>query len=119
MTRKLIPLALMAVVGSVSAEGFMPWTKVADMADLNDDGMLTMFEVERFKPVAKFPGFQPWMADHFADLDTDNDGMVDSEELASAKERTTTCQAKDGVLRSLIPVAPRIKHCETQAPNAK
>ena len=86
MTRKLIPLALMSFIGSVSAEGFMPWTKVADMADLNDDGMLTMFEVERFKPVAKFPGFQPWMADHFVDLDTNNDGMVDSDELANAKE---------------------------------
>ena len=64
----------------------MPWTKVAEMADLNDDGMLTMFEVERFKPVAKFPGFQPWMADHFIDLDSNNDGMVDSKELAKAKE---------------------------------
>ena len=87
MTRKLIPLALMAVIGGVSAEGFMPWTKVADMADLNDDGMLTMFEVERFKPVAKFPGFQPWMADHFADLDTNNDGMVDSPTSLPKRQR--------------------------------
>lgn len=86
MTRTLIGLAMVGTVGLVSAEGFMPWTKVADMADLNDDGMLTMFEVERFKPVAKFPGFQPWMADHFNDLDTNSDGMVDSEELAKAKE---------------------------------
>ena len=86
MTRILISLALASALSNVSAEGFMPWTKVVSMADLNDDGMLTMFEVERFKPVAKFPGFQPWMADHFVDLDTNGDGMVDNTELAKAKE---------------------------------
>lgn len=86
MKRIFLPLGLLLFVSNTSAEGFMPWTKVAEMADLNDDGMLTMFEVERFKPVAKFPGFQPWMADHFIDLDSNNDGMVDSKELAKAKE---------------------------------
>ncbi|MEM7469618.1 MAG: hypothetical protein AAF387_22435 [Pseudomonadota bacterium] len=86
MTRIFTSLALLGFVTTVSAEGFMPWTKVTEMADLNDDGMITMFEVERFKPVAKFPGFQPWMADHFNDLDANNDGMVDATELAKAKE---------------------------------
>ena len=87
MTRTLTGLVLFGMVAAANAEGgFMPWTKVTDMADLNDDGMLTMFEVERFKPVAKFPGFQPWMADHFHDLDANDDGMVDAKELASAKE---------------------------------
>jgi EF hand len=79
-------LAGLFISGIVQAEGFMPWTKVATMADLNDDGMITMFEVERFKPVSDFPGFQPFMADHFQDLDTNDDGMIDSNELAQAKE---------------------------------
>ena len=79
-------VALPGMISVVSAEGFMPWTKVTEMAHLNDDGMLTMFEVERFKPVAKVPGFQPWMADHFNDLDMNDDGMVDAGELKQAKE---------------------------------
>ena len=86
MTRTITALALFGMVSAVSAEGFMPWTKVTETADLNDDGMITMFEVERFKPVAKFPGFQPWMADHFQDLDANSDGMVDADELMKAKE---------------------------------
>ena len=86
MTRTITALALFGMAAAVSAQGFMPWQKVTNMADLNDDGMITMFEVERFKPVAKFPGFQPWMADHFHDLDVNSDGMVDAEELAKAKE---------------------------------
>ena len=87
MTRVITTFALLGMMSVASADGgFMPWTKVTDMADLNDDGMLTMFEIERFKPVAKFPGFQPWMADHFHDLDTNDDGMVDATELAKAKE---------------------------------
>ncbi len=86
MNRLIITLMAATWISSASAQGFMPWTKVAEMADLNEDGMLTMFEVERFKPVAKFPRFQPWMADHFHDLDSDDDGMVDADELAKAKE---------------------------------
>ena len=86
MKRTIAFLLAAAWIGGVGAEGFMPWTKVTEMADLNDDGALTMFEVERFKPFAKFPGFQPWMADHFHDLDVNDDGMVDADELAKAKE---------------------------------
>lgn len=69
-----------------AAEGFMPWTSAVAKADLNGDGMLTMFEVERFKPVTEFPGFQPFMADHFQDLDANHDGMVDQAELERAKD---------------------------------
>ena len=86
MKNSIFFIVALAFAGTVSAEGFMPWSKVTTMADLNDDGMITMFEVERFKPVAKFPGFQPFMADHFVELDTNNDGMVDAKELEKAKE---------------------------------
>ena len=86
MKNLTVLIAGLIFAGGVSAEGFMPWNKVTAMADLNDDGMITMFEVERFKPVAKFPGFQPFMADHFIELDTNEDGMVDAAELAKAKE---------------------------------
>jgi hypothetical protein len=79
-------LAALFIAGVVHAEGFMPWTKVTEMADLNEDGMITMYEVDRFKPVADFPGFQPFMADHFQQLDTNDDGMIDAAELAKAKE---------------------------------
>ena len=79
-------LASLLISGVVQAQGFMPWTKVTETADLNDDGMITMFEVERFKPVRDYPGFQPFMADHFQELDANDDGMVDAEELAKAKE---------------------------------
>lgn len=74
------------VSGIVYAEGFMPWTDVTAMADSNKDGMLTMPEVEQFKQATEFPGFQPFMTDHFKELDTNADGMVDSDELAKAKE---------------------------------
>ena len=84
MNKLTLFIAGLCISGMVQAEGFMPWQKVTEMADLNDDGMLTMFEVERFKPVAKFLGFQPFMADHFTELNT-NDDMVDAGELAKAK----------------------------------
>jgi hypothetical protein len=48
--------------------------------------MVMMFEIEPFKPVRNYPGFQPFMADHFQDLDTNDDGIVDGDELAQAKE---------------------------------
>ena len=86
MKNLILLVAALTVAGAASAEGFMPWAKVTSMADLNEDGMITMFEVERFKPVAQFPGFQPFMADHFIELDTNNDGMVDAAELEKAKE---------------------------------
>jgi hypothetical protein len=72
--------------GMAHAEGFMPWTDVTAMADADKDGMLTMPEVEQFKEAADYPGFQPFMTDHFKDLDTNSDGMVDAAELGKAKE---------------------------------
>ncbi|MGE0483451.1 MAG: hypothetical protein AB7Q81_04885 [Gammaproteobacteria bacterium] len=89
--KKLPSVATALAIGllaslTATAEGFMPWTSAIDKADLNGDGMLTMFEVERFKPVTEFPGFQPFMADHFKDLDANQDGMVDRAELERAKE---------------------------------
>jgi len=87
MRRTIAITSLLLFTTFANAEGgFMPWVNVAEMADMNRDGMISVFEVERFKPASKFPGFQPWMADHFNDLDSNKDGMVDSGELMKAKE---------------------------------
>lgn len=86
MRNLTILLASLMFTGMTQAEGFMPWTQATEMADLNDDGMITVFEIERFKPVADFPGFQPFMADHYKQLDGNDDGMIDAAELARAKE---------------------------------
>ena len=87
MKRSITFTLLLLFISSAQAEvGFMPWTDVAEMADMNSDGMISVFEVESFKPASKFPGFQPWMADHFNDLDSNKDGMVDADELMKAKD---------------------------------
>ncbi len=64
----------------VSAQGFMPWTDVLKMADTDGDGMVNPKEVMYFEAADRHYGFQPFMADHFKDFDTDKDGMVSMEE---------------------------------------
>jgi hypothetical protein len=70
-----------------AAEGFMPWTDVMKMADSDKDGMLTPKEVMYFKSADTHSGFRPFMVDHFADFDTDGDGMVSEGEMKAAVER--------------------------------
>ncbi|MEQ8661745.1 MAG: hypothetical protein RLW62_13105 [Gammaproteobacteria bacterium] len=79
--------AALAVGASASAAGFMPWTDVMKMADTDKDGMLTPHEVVYFKGNDSHTGFRPFMVDHFADFDTDGDGMVSAGELAAAKTK--------------------------------
>ena len=69
--------------GLAMAQGFMPWTDVMLMADSNKDGKLSMKEVKGFSAAEHFVGFQPFMADHFADCDVDNDDSVTMFELKS------------------------------------
>jgi len=67
---------------AVSAEeSFMPWTEVMKRADTDTDGVVSMNEVKEFSHTKEFIGFQPFMADHFMDLDTNSDDMISNEEL--------------------------------------
>ena len=63
------------------AQGFMPWTDVMMMADTNHDGMTSMDEVKKFNVADHFIGFQPFMIDHYDDLDLNKDGMVSMAEV--------------------------------------
>jgi hypothetical protein len=75
--------AFLALAAGVSAQGFMPWTEILEMADKNRDGMVTMEEVNdagmKRDPVPA--GFQPWMGMNFNAIDLNQDGMVTMEEV--------------------------------------
>ena len=64
---------------------FRPWTEVAHDADVNIDGMLTPKEIVHADVDA--PGFRPFLAEHFMDLDTDDDGMISMQEIKTGTER--------------------------------
>lgn len=66
---------------TAAAETAAPWIEAVEAADTDHDGMVSMNEVKEFPATGEFSGFQPFMADHFIDLDTDGDGMVNVEEL--------------------------------------
>lgn len=66
---------------AVSAAGFMPWTDVMMGADADGNGAISMSEVKNYKLGSRFVGFQPFMVDHFAELDTDGDGQISMYEL--------------------------------------
>jgi hypothetical protein len=75
-------IAMAAIIAPLaSAQGFMPWTDVMMMADGDHDGMVTMDEVKKFNAADHFVGFQPFMTDHFKDLDLNKDGMVTMAEV--------------------------------------
>ncbi|MGQ0657376.1 MAG: hypothetical protein ACT4NU_04660 [Chromatiales bacterium] len=66
-----------------AAGGFMPWTGVMHLADTDGDGMISMDEVREFSRTGEYTGFQPFMADHFMELDRNSDDMISGEELKS------------------------------------
>ncbi|MGR8950326.1 MAG: hypothetical protein ACU84Q_19960 [Gammaproteobacteria bacterium] len=51
--RVMTTVALPGMISVVSAEGFMPWTKVTEMAHLNDDGMVDAGELKQAKEMFK------------------------------------------------------------------
>ena len=69
-----LPLATMA-------QGFMPWTDVMMEADADGSGGVTMKEIEAYRLGSRFQGFQPWMTDHFEELDRNGDGQITLHEL--------------------------------------
>ncbi len=87
MNRLGIAIVMACAAGAAGAEGFMPWTDVVKMADGNADGMLTPTEVMYFKEAGEYPGFMPFMTDHFKGFDTDQDGMVSKAELDAAMQK--------------------------------
>jgi len=91
--RKIVTVLTVAIAfaaGGVYAAGetgFMPWSNwrndVWNAYDSNKDGNMSMDEVKEMNHVLgeDFNGFQPWMVDHFAELDENKDGVVDQHEL--------------------------------------
>ncbi|MGE0383257.1 MAG: hypothetical protein AB7Q97_00910 [Gammaproteobacteria bacterium] len=77
----LFAAAAVSFPGVAGATGFMPWTDIMKQSDADQDGGISMTEVKEYKLGDRFVGFQPWMRDHFAELDTDRDGKVSHAEL--------------------------------------
>lgn len=95
MKQTLFAMAIAFATTGVYAAGetgFMPWTTwrqdIWNAYDSNKDGGLSMDEVKEMNHVLgeDFNGFQPWMTDHFAELDTNKDGIVHQNELHAMME---------------------------------
>jgi len=97
MKRLITAIGVVATVSAMmsasAAGGFMPWT--AMMKDIwraydhTGDGNVSMQEAEEMHRVLgqDFQGFMPWMKDHFAELDTNTDGVIDATELKHMMEK--------------------------------
>ncbi len=85
-------ILLAGIISSAHAEGFMPWSDIMKMADANNDQVLTPKEVMTFEFATQYPGFQPFVASHFMQLDADHDGTITFEEFRS---RMTTIDMDD------------------------
>lgn len=77
-------------------EGFRPWTELAHDADLNADGMLTPKEVMHADVDA--PGFRPFLAQHFMDLDTDGNGMLSMQEIKTGTKQMGMTEKETSVM---------------------
>lgn len=81
MNKILITVLFAGATQLAAAAGFMPWNDVLKMYDANTDGGVSMLEAKNIQLGGKFVGFQPFMVDHFAELDANKDGMISKEEL--------------------------------------
>jgi Ca2+-binding EF-hand superfamily protein len=77
----MVLLGLLPVLAA--AEGEAPWAGAMTAADTDGDGRVSMQEVTDFSRSAEYHGFQPFMVDHFMDLDTDHDDMISTGELTT------------------------------------
>lgn len=87
MHKSMLTLTLLVACGTAGAGGFMPWTDIMKGADADTDGMLSMAEVKDYQLGSRFTGFQPWMSDHFAELDADGNGLVTAAELEAGMHK--------------------------------
>lgn len=72
--------------------GFRPWIEVAHDADVNTDGMLTPSEIMHADVDA--PGFRPFLAEHFMDLDTNDDEMLSMDEIKTGTKKMGMTERK-------------------------
>ena len=79
----LVTAGLLFISFGALAAGFQPWTEVLESADTDHDGKVSPSEVVFFEASDHFKGFQPFMADHFQDFDSDGDGLVSLDECRS------------------------------------
>ncbi len=86
MKRLVAVLAMSLVAGTALGAGFQDWVNVVHMADTNGDSMVSHQEVMDFHD-ADAPGFQPFMIDHWKELDTNGDGMVSMDEIKAAMRK--------------------------------
>jgi hypothetical protein len=88
-TRILAVSLVLAASGAFGAEtaGFAAWLETVHKADKNADGMLTPSEVMYYNPADHEIGFRPFMVDHFAAWDFNDDGMVSMEEIDAGRKK--------------------------------
>jgi hypothetical protein len=88
-TRILAVSLILAANGGLAAEtaGFASWLETVHKADKNADGMLTPTEVMYYDAAAHEIGFRPFMVDHFAAWDFNDDGMVSMEEIEQGRKQ--------------------------------
>jgi len=74
-------IAIAVLAGSAFAQGFMPWDEILTKAMAGKQGV-TMEMVHDFATREKqFTGFEPFMVNHFKEIDTDNDGDITMAEM--------------------------------------
>jgi Ca2+-binding EF-hand superfamily protein len=80
-------VVLLMALNVHAMEAVTPWIEVMKQADTDADGNVSMNEVKEYAHNEEYVGFQAFMADHFIDLDANDDGMVSVEELRSGLMR--------------------------------
>ena len=81
---------------------FAPWMDVMQMADTDIDSQLSTNEVMNFAKRDHYTGLQPFMADHFSNLDFNGDGFLRFEECRKEMQMAgtvtrTSCTSSGGV----------------------
>lgn len=81
MKAKLAALGAVATLTFTAPALADDWNTILMSADTNSDGQVDMMEVMNFSDPLGSPGFKPFLAYNFKEMDTDGDGMVSSEEV--------------------------------------
>ncbi len=84
MKTALTTLAALAALTLTAPAWADDWTSTLKTADANGDGMIDKMEVMNFSDPLGAPGFKPFFAVHFDDIDKDGDGMLAMAEVKRA-----------------------------------